>query len=402
MLQKIGLYKTKTAKGTQWRVRWFGDYDATGSRKRYSRTFELKKDAEQFKDGKKAEFAQGVSRDPCKATLKEYCQSWIYNKQHIESIRPASVILYNETFERLYKAFGERCLICDIDKTKAERFLAGLQPLKRTEKSLSAWTRQRILRHCKTLFKAIPNNPFKDIKGGKCAVTKWYYMKAAEYHKLLEVTPSLHEKVFYSLCYTCGLRKTEALALRWCDIDFEKGRLHVVNQPDTDKLPGFFIKDSEERIIPIPKHTLDMLTKLHLQADSGIPYVLLTVERFDKIKDKWQDCRKTGKAWLGKDWKNNVCQSFTRRVKNAGIDTAGKKFSVHILRKCCIQNWQNSLPMNVVKSFAGHADISTTERFYSTVDESQFVNAAKMTDLFLTFSPDSEGNLNVEHQCQER
>lgn len=48
---------------------------------------------------------------------------------------------------------------------------------------------------------------------------------------------------------------------------------------------------------------------------------------------------------------------FHRRVKQAGIDMAGKKLTVHVLRKCCIQNWANSLPMNVIKELAGHSDI---------------------------------------------
>jgi integrase len=89
-------------------------------------------------------------------------------------------------------------------------------------------------------------------------------------------------------------------------------------------------------------------------------------------------------------------RDFHRLVKEAGIETEGKNLTVHILRKCCIQNWANSLPMNVVKELAGHVDIETTNRFYSTVDEMHLNTAAKlgdellMTDLKLTFSAISE------------
>jgi len=40
---------------------------------------------------------------------------------------------------------------------------------------------------------------------------------------------------------------------------------------------------------------------------------------------------------------------------------------MHCFRKSCGQNWANHLPMNVVKELMGHASISTTAEFYSTV-----------------------------------
>jgi integrase len=84
-----------------------------------------------------------------------------------------------------------------------------------------------------------------------------------------------------------------------------------------------------------------------------------------------------------------------------GIDTAGKKLTIHVLRKCCIQNWANSLPMNVVQKPAGHSDIETTTCFYSTVDETHLNAAVELCDNLLaidhkmTFSAVSEENQKV-------
>ena len=70
----------------------------------------------------------------------------------------------------------------------------------------------------------------------------------------------------------------------------------------------------------------------------------------------------------------------------------GKNLTVHILRKCCLKNWANSLPMNAVQKLAGHSDIETTTCFDSTVDEMHLNAAAKLgdnllaTDGKLTFS----------------
>jgi len=151
----------------------------------------------------------------------------------------------------------------------------------------------------------------------------------------------------------------------------------------------------------LPKFTLDLLTKLQLEASEGVPFVLMDKQADMTIRNKWKQSREQGEDWFNRNLANNVLRDFQRRVKQAGIETAGKNLTVHTLRKCCIQNWANTLPMNVVKELAGHSDIETTNRFYSTVDETHMKAAAQLgddllkTDLKLTFSTVSEENQKV-------
>jgi integrase len=391
--QKIGLYKEKTAKGVQWRVRWFGEYcPGTGKTKRYGKTFERKIDAQEFLASKAEEFKKGVLRDPSKATLKEYAENWLTNKVKLERIRLGTEILYKETLARLYEYFGENSPIRSIDQLKAKNFLSGLQPKMESKTVLSNWTLQRIYRHCKTLFKSVVKdgiakvNPFEEIKIAKGKPSQWYYLKQLEYLKLLDATSSLNEKVLYALCYTAGLRETEALTLRWVDIDFEKSRLNIVNQKATETLPPFDIKDGEQRetAIPIPQHTINLLTLLQAESPAGSPYVLITGEQFDRVVKKWKDCQETGKRWSYRNWAYNIPRNFNLRVKKAGIETGGRSLTVHTLRKCCIQNWQNYLPMNYVTKFAGHSDSQTTETYYSTIDESRLNDIAQAANKLIT------------------
>ena len=417
MTGKIGLYKCKNGTKIEWRVRWYGQYDSnTGKPKRYSRTFPKKKDAEKFRDEKKSDFRRGTPRDQSKVTLKEYTERWLRNKVKIEGIRLGTQTLYQETLDRLYEYFGTSCLVRNIDRQKAENFLSDLKPKMKSKTELSDWSRNRILRQCKTIFNsavqhgATSVNPFAGIKGAKCITSKWYYLKEAEYLKLQCVTRSLTEKVLYALCYTAGLRETEALTLRWVDVDFENGVINVVNQSPTDNLPPFEIKDTDERTIPIPKHTINLLTLLQAESPDGSPYILTTGERFERVVRKWKQCQQTGKAWSYRYWAYNIPRNFNLRIKWAGIKTDGKKLTVHILRKCCIQNWQNDLPMTYVMYLAGHADTTTTERYYSTVDKSRFSDISKSvdkrlddakistTDLFLTFSTEPEEKEDAESQ----
>ena len=267
---------------------------------------------------------------------------------------------------------------------------------------MSKWTRHKTFRHCKTTFSEavrdgiISVNPFADIEVENGKPSEWYYLKPNKFHKLLDNTPTLREKVLYCLAYNAGLRESEILSLYWTNIDFDKGRVCIVNRPATENYPPFYIKDDDRRVIPLPKFTMDLLTKLQLEASEGVPFVLMDKQADTAIRNKWKQCREQGKDWFDRNLANNVLRDFQRRVKQAGIDTASKKLTVHVLRKCCIQNWANSLPMNVVKELAGHSDIETTNKYYSTVDEIHLKEAAQLgdnlmtTDGKLTFSANSE------------
>lgn len=409
MNTKVGIYKDES-KG-QWRVRWYGRYDPKkGKQKRYSKTFRKKKDAEQFKKQKEGEFNQGVSRDPSNETLKDYADRWLKYKTQVEGIRPATVILYKETLNRLYDYFGNDRLLRSIKFSDAKDFLASLKPIMKGKKSLSDWAKHRVLRQCKTLFSDVvkdgimPQSPFVNVKVSKGKPSEWYYLKPDEFHRLLNAAPTLQEKALYALAYTAGLRESEALALYWTNIDFESGELKIVNRPASETYPPFNVKDSDARIIPLPKFTIDLLTQLHNEAPENVPFVLMNKAGANGICRRWKRLQEQDKDWLNRYWANNVIRKFHVRVKRAEIKTAEKKLTVHVLRKCCIQNWANELPMNVVKELAGHSSIETTNEFYSTVDKSHREAAAKIgdkllggntSDLFLTFSGNSAENKAV-------
>jgi integrase len=222
----------------------------------------------------------------------------------------------------------------------------------------------------------------------------------------------LNEKVLYALCYTGGLRLSEALSLRWSEVDFNKGRVSIVNQPETDILPPFEPKDKESRTVPLPEDTLNLLLQLHEQAPEKVQYVVLTRERYEKILAKWKECRKTNRPWRNSYFARNVLRNFRERLHRAEIKAGNNKLTIHTLRKACTQNWANDLPMNVVKEFAGHSSIVTTQRFYSKVTDEHFDQAkkaadkrlkeaqkkagAETTDRKMTFSDDLKVNKDVD------
>ena len=280
----------------------------------------------------------------------------------------------------------------------AAKFIAEQKPLddssrknrrKNKKEQLSDWSRNKTLRNCKTMFEdaieweIIEKNPFRKVKTPKLIVPAWHYLKPAEYRKLLDVALSLRWKATYALAYTAGLRFGELFSLTWKDIDFETGEVIIENRPATAKLPPFFVKDFESRHIPLPKHTLDILTDLQAKAPEGIPYVLINEQRYQTVLAKWKRIRNNrDRHWCNKDMVNNIPREFKKHLKRAEIEPTGQ-LSIHTLRKCCGQNWANHLPMHVTKELMGHSSIATTQKYYTQVDESQRAKAAAVGDLLV-------------------
>ena len=304
--------------------------------------------------------------------------------------KPASLELYEGTVQRLIDFFGKDRSLHDLTLERAEDFVLAQKNRApgREGSQLSDWTREQVKRHCKTIFGAaeqwgyITANPFEGLRSKRLTTKRWYRMKPEEYHALLEVTPSLREKVAYAIFYTAGLRLHEAFNLTWDCLDFQKNLLFVMNREPTATVPPFSIKDHEARRIPLPPHTIDLLTQWQAEAPEGVPFVLLTAERFERVKVKWDRIRKTNKPWKNRYVVNNVLRNFKSHIRRAGIKPIGK-LTVHTLRKCCGQNWADYLPMNVVKELMGHSNIATTQEFYTTVDRDHEKKAAQVVQRLL-------------------
>jgi len=316
------------------------------------------------------------------------------------------VKLYRNPIDRLVNYFGPHTLIGKITPRSAARFIAEMQRLDGKEGELGDWARHRALRHCRTIFETatvwelIPKDPFKNVKAPKLVVSPWHYLTPAEYKGLLEAAPSLRFKALYALAYTGGLRFGELYSLTWNSIDFEAGEVKIENRPATTALPPFKIKDYEARTIPLPRHTVEILEDLKtysVATDEQTPYVLLEKRHYETVRAKWQKYHSQGRSWRNQDMSNNTNRELQRHLKHAGIEPDGQ-FSLHTLRKSCIQNWANNITNpKVTERLAGHADLKTTMQYYCQVTESERAQAAlaidnllKKTDVKVTYGGDLE------------
>lgn len=404
MVTKIGLYPDKRNKKKTWVVRWFGEYDpATGKSKRSAKSFRLKVDAEAFQAQQAQAFRKGQRRDkPEDVSLQAFCKDWL--KIRKPELRPGTVTLYKNAIEQLLSYFGPNCLLSHVTARSAAKFIAELKRLDGKDAPLSNWSRNRILRNSKTMFETavtwelIAKNPFKAVTAPKCIAPQWHYVKPNEYKKLLDVAPTLRRKAFYALAYGCGLRLGELTSLTWSDIDFGTREVRVQNHRATETLPPFFVKDTEARTIPIPKHCLDMLEDLKAYNDvtDQTPYVLFDERQYKAMLAKWKRHQQQKRPWRNQDTAPNALRKFKQHVREASIKPNGS-LTIHTLRKSCIQNWATEITNpEVVRVLAGHSDLKTTMQYYCQADREQKARAAaaiddllEKSDVKVTYGTDS-------------
>jgi len=77
---------------------------------------------------------------------------------------------------------------------------------------------------------------------------------------------------------------------------------------------------------------------------------------------------------LGSVSVKNISRNFDCLCKRADVARYAKP--LHTLRKSCITDWAKHFPAHVVKQWAGHSDLDTTDRYYLQVSEAEYERAA--------------------------
>ena len=396
MKTKVTISEDRRNKNRPWSVRWYGlpDFE-TGKSKRYSKSFRLKAQADKFAARKTIEFQDGGKRDPIEdVSLRSFLTDWQRTRT---DKRPATREIYENAARRLLDYFGKTAQLSSITPRHAAFFIAEQRTFRGGD--LAKASRQQIIRCCKTIFGAkvgavhwglLKDNPFGGLKCKELPSKRWHKMPIAEYYALLDAAPSLRERAAYALLFTGGLRLHEAFNLLWSDIDFEAGQVIIASREPTETLPPFSVKDHEGRTIPLPGQTVNLLTELQAQAPEGVPFVLLTKERFELVKVKWAKCQAERRPWRNRHLINNVLRGFKAHCRRAGIKPVGK-LTVHTLRKNAAQNWANRLPINTLKKLMGHSNIRTTAKFYLQLDDEQQARAARVIQELLENESDVSG-----------
>ena len=175
-----------------------------------------------------------------------------------------------------------------------------------------------------------------------------------EVYAILQATHHLKHLTLLSLCYGCGLRVSELVALTQNDIDSERLLLRVVQG-----------KGRKDRVVPLSASLLSLL-RVYWQAWHPNHFLFCSGQQQKKA--------------LGI---TSVQKMFTKAKLNAGIQKAG---GVHSLRHAyATHQLECGLPIHQLQQFLGHSDIRITLKYLHWIPSSSQVMAS---DLLADFTPD--------------
>jgi integrase len=245
------------------------ELDARGKRTRHIKTFDRKKDAEDFQAQVRVDLKKGVHTPHSKSvTVSEAGESWLNSCGDLER---STVDQYRQHLKFHINPF--------IGDLKLPALTVGvvrqwLDRLEREGRSMAM--RRKVRTSLSSLLAdamergAIAHNVVKSMSRGtgKRKVERRQKRKLeigrdiprpGEIDALLEHTHDPRLRALFLVAIRCGLRASEIRGLRWSDVDFKKKNLHVRQRADLRGNIGNPKSQDSQRTVPIPSKTLAAL-----------------------------------------------------------------------------------------------------------------------------------------------
>jgi integrase/recombinase XerD len=148
-----------------------------------------------------------------------------------------------------------------------------------------------------------------------------------EIQRLFDACLNLKHKVILSLLYSCGLRVSELINLKWENIDRNRMIIHILNA-----------KGAKDRQVALPQNIIPLLEKYYRQYKPK-PYVL------------------TGQ-FINQYSASSVNQVLKQLATKAGIK---KDIYAHLVRHCTFTHMvEQGTDINLIQRIAGHKNVKTT------------------------------------------
>jgi integrase len=292
--------------------------------------------------------------------------------------RGATLVEYDLMLAKLRAVTGDTIKLSAIARQHIiavqARMLAGDTPAKPA-------TIHKTLRGLKTIFNRavargyLYRNPVAGVAVPRVEPREQRVYTAAEVDRLLAAAPDIWWQALIRLAATSGLRRDELLNLRWRDVDFDRAAVSVVAR-DAGEVeidgrryrtwPWAAKARTSYRTVPLPPETIESLRRLRLRM-GPTPYVFVDTQRLATIQRRLDGA---GRLPVKTEIINNLLTRFKALQAAAARNADGTTVdwpigSFHDLRRTfCTRLAEAGVPLHVLKRYAGHSDISTTERYY--------------------------------------
>ena len=351
----------KRANGS-WEARLVYVDEATGAIKRRSFYGPTGADARKQMQAARARLATGAPVVDATITVAAWCRQWLETTVAASSRRATTRDLY-ERLSRVHiepPPFG-RLSLDRVRPTDVEALILRLRA-----KGLAAATVQRIFIVLRLALDVavrdgvIARNPASAVKRPSIERTEAVHLGPDEVVTLLGHAAGTRYHALFRLIATTGLRKGEALALKWDAIDLPDGTLHV---------RGTLARSGNRLFVTPPKTALSRRTLPLASAEVG----LLTELREAQLAERelagpeWSDENFVFTTEFGRPMDpRNVLRALTTAASKAGLSGV----NVHTLRHSAATAWiEAGVNIKAVSTLLGHADIRITADVYGHVSD---------------------------------
>ncbi|MCK8113963.1 tyrosine-type recombinase/integrase [Anaerosoma tenue] len=201
-------------------------------------------------------------------------------------------------------------------------------------------------------------NPAAAIAQPKVARKEARFLSQDETRRILEAARRTRYYAVLATIAALGLRRGEALALRWADVDLDAGTVHV---------RGTLARIDGELVVTEPKTAK---SRRVLALSPGMVR-LLKDTRKKQLEERlraaniWQEGGYVFTTPCGTPFEpRNVLRALTTAAEHAGVEGA----TVHTLRHSAATMWlENGVNLKAVSELLGHADIRITADVYGHV-----------------------------------
>ncbi len=343
---------TLNSNGAYWQASW---QTAAGKRARQSigpKSEMTRKQAQAECRRLEEGLAAGIRPDQV-PTLAAWLDRWIANRTDLSA---GTRGLYALTKRYLLAHFAPTAAIDTIDRSQAADWRAAM-----SRGELSVAHRQRRhrkppadatvcqhTRNAKTIFAAavdedvIAKNPFAKLRSNAAAPEKsWAVVDDSAAAALMAAATNTGWRLLIALCYYAGLRRHEALALRWEHVIWDANRLHVRPEKIDTK--------HSRRDVYLEPALKTILTAAYMTAEKQ---TIVPPADFSL---------------------SNYYVHVRRIFRLAGLTIWTKP--LHTLRKARATAWRRDRPEHVVDAWLGHGP-EVARKHYSRVDEHYYADTA--------------------------
>ena len=313
-----------------------------------------------------------------KITLGDYLPQWLEKSKG--ALREKTAYHYNQVMNKHILPYLGKVKLADLRLLQIETFYSKLS---------KAGVGVRTIHICHSIlhkalekalrYKLLIYNPAKGAELPRYIHTEMNILDGSQISLLLIAAQACNYHALYHLAVTTGMRQGELFGLKWIDLQWESGVVHVQRQVQT--IPGkkwSFVDlktKAAKRTIKLGEGSLQILRE-HFLSQS---------QHKELIGDEWQDNGLIFPSTVGSPGNaSNLRVDFNKTLDKAGIS----RIRFHDLRHTAASLMlNNNVPIFVVSKILGHSKPSITLDIYGHLLNEMQEGAADIMDILVTPIP---------------